>query len=457
MALLNGRYFHIDCARSIIVDFAERGGEYLNVAEEDTATDTTEEPLPEEETFVCERCGAVHKKSSSTKVQVDWHCYELWCDDCAEEHTFVCEECGDVTSEDYSTYVESEGSIVCNDCLENEFHECDCCGEYVRDVNRTANGDYVCEQCLDDYYHCCSECGEYVPNDDFNYDAGMCNECAANLGHDDRRILDYSAHVPIHFYGDAPKFIGLELEADPDDEDYNQTDAINRICQIAPNRFYFKEDGSLRDGGFETIIQPHSESEFRALDWSAILSALRDNGFYSHEGGTCGLHMHFSREWFGDDEEEQGDNIAKLMQFYELYWEDVLKASRRTEEQANNWAKRYGIISKSRLKEIEKSTRKCGDHWRRYAAINNTNANTVELRLTRGTLNESSFLACCDFMITLVKNSSRIDWGSVSEDYEWLKGISSNTVEYLGKHHAFSDSLSTLFNEAREREANGQQ
>ena len=66
----------------------------------------------------------------------------------------------------------------------------------------------------------------------------------------------------------------------------------------------------------------------------------------------------------------------------EMPWAEVLRFSRRTQSQMNRWAARYGI----RLTPSEQMSHAKNSCAGRYTAVNLTNAETVEIRMFRGTL-----------------------------------------------------------------------
>ena len=87
--------------------------------------------------------------------------------------------------------------------------------------------------------------------------------------------------------------------------------------------------------------------------------------YLSHAAGTCGLHVNISRLAFGCTYEQQEAAIARLLYFVEKFWAELLRFSRRTQSQMNH------------------AKNSCAG---RYTAVNLTNADTVEIRMFRGTL-----------------------------------------------------------------------
>lgn len=121
----------------------------------------------------------------------------------------------------------------------------------------------------------------------------------------------------------------------------------------------------------------------------------------------CGLHVHVSRAAFGETEEqqEQEDAIARVLYFFEKRWEELLKFSRRTRGQLEQWAARYG--HKDQPGEILEHAKKGGGGGR-YFCVNLQNREPVEFRMFRGTLKYNTLIATlqlvnriCDMAIYL--------------------------------------------------------
>ena len=95
-----------------------------------------------------------------------------------------------------------------------------------------------------------------------------------------------------------------------------------------------------------------------------------------------------NRTAFGSTEEEQDEVIARILYFFEKNWAELLKFSRRSRNQLQKWAARYGY------KEHPKEILKCAKgNQERYTCINLTNYRTIELRMWRGTLKLNTLLA----------------------------------------------------------------
>lgn len=457
MVFADGRFYCEDCAREALFE-CPHCGEMHRVANAVTVhtangDETWCEDCISTAAFFCNNCEEYYSFSDYTPYTVDG---ETWCEDCAENDAFYCDECGEYhVNGEYIAYYDR---WVCSDCLGAFYTRCDHCGEWVRDDDITSirGGGYVCNDCRDNYYYYCDECNEWVLEDEYDFDAEMCCDCAnsqfSSSSGDDRtarssnaRVRGYHCAPPMRWFGEClPSWLsvmrgkGVELEVDASrDAEIKLQRALNQLDALCGDRIYFEHDGSL-NRGFEIITHPHTMAAFSEIPWKEIMDICTDNGFSSHDVGTCGLHIHYSRELFGADTETQDDNIAKLLQFFELYYDEIVKVSRRTSAQLQ-WAGKYNVVGKSKVKKMAKD--KVGSHGR---AVNMANDHTVELRIMRGTLNYETFLACNDFLDTVVRNSCRIGWSDTTDAHEWLRGLKNETKNYLRSRGAFTEALTTL-------------
>ena len=87
------------------------------------------------------------------------------------------------------------------------------------------------------------------------------------------------------------------------------------------------------------------------------------------------------------------------MFFVEKFWAELLRFSRRTNSQMNRWAARYGI----RLTPTEQMNHAKNSCAGRYTAVNLTNAETIEIRMFRGTLKYNTLTATLQMVNHLVE------------------------------------------------------
>ena len=305
-----------------------------------------------------------------------------------KEETYICAICG--RKYPISQREEFDGQSLCPHCFTEETVACHVCGERVWTDDNAGNSDTpLCEHCYDRYYINCVRCGELLHNDEAYYDRNdpdeeepLCHACYARTA-GDQPIQDYCYKPEPVFYGDGPRFFGVELEIDGAGEDH---DSAYEVMQIAnsngPENLYCKHDGSL-DDGFEMVTHPMTlDYHLKEMPWKKILYCAVDLGYTSHQAGTCGLHVHVNRNAFGETEAEQDAVIARILFFFEKNWEELLKFSRRTQRQLDDWAARYGY--KDQPEELLDHAKK--GNAGRYTSVNLTNADTIEFRIFRGTL-----------------------------------------------------------------------
>ena len=310
----------------------------------------------------------------------------------SEENKNVrCDLCGEEVSSQNA--IRFDGTILCTDCFNQRVTECSHCGRSIwRDDSR--NGEY-CQDCYDNLYETCTECGDDVCRDDVCYhnDEPYCQNCYDEIN--DSIIHDYYYKPDPIFYGKGQPHYGIEIEIDEGGEYDDNAERILNIGNRINEHIYCKHDGSL-DDGFEIVSHPATlEYHTKTIPWKKILDEALEMGYYSHNSGTCGLHVHINRAALGESVEEQENTIARIVYFFEKFWDKILRFSRRTETQADRWASRYGC-SMDNPKESLKGAKTSG--LGRYTAVNLTNTFTVELRIFRGTLRYKTFMATLQFV-----------------------------------------------------------
>lgn len=371
----------------------------------------------------CEHCGEWHDVDNCYEVRTGWRTSETWCESCAYNDATQCYECGD-------WFADSNYDLI------------------------SCHGNFYCENCSD-YIYYCPRCEAYYFDDEGSYnvdeDRWFCNACYNELFGDRSTLITGYHHRPTTIYytdngstenGENFKGFGIELEVDTDTH-LHECEAADHLNNTLGKHVYFNDDGSLNKG-FEIITQPHTRNALMSLDWTPALTKLVELGYRSHDTSTCGLHMHVSRLMFGENETERTINIAKIIQFYNLFWNDILRFSRRTEAKADRWAKRYLCANSKELAEdlAKKSTSELNEMFyytgARYHAVNLTNEHTIEFRLMRGTLNPTTFKATLDFLMTVAENAKNVT--NVTSLKQWLKGIAPETKEYMKKRKCFGYS-----------------
>jgi len=149
---------------------------------------------------------------------------------------------------------------------------------------------------------------------------------------------------------------------------------------------YFERDGSIGEG-FEIVTQPAGLDVHR-VKLSAFLNQEHlKRGLRSHEGGSCGLHIHVGREFVTQAQ------IYRVQSFLN----DI-----RNEGLIRKISRRYGN-SYARIKhEMAKLSPVNKRSSERYEALNVTNTDTIEFRIFRGSLRYESVMAALEFVDSLL-------------------------------------------------------
>ena len=311
--------------------------------------------------------------------------------------------CSDVDAHaerDEATYIDSDDTFVIDN---SDFYYCDICGRWV--------SEWYWNSALD----CCEDC------------------------EDSKRIVKpYHYHkgdyVP---YGDSNKRIGAEIEVDTEDWRINREDVAREVADILGDRAFMEEDGSLSEEGFEIITHPHDFESFKELPFKKTFEMLISEGYRAHDTTTCGLHLHFSKNWFGDTEAERVQSIAKMIMFYDKNWDVLLKLSRRDDVGYCTRGYEYDAISADDIlterENVAEQLVSDKKHGSRYTAVNLTpydRHGTVEFRLGRGTLNYKTFMAWVDIHRAICEQSrirKNLNFAC------WINPdtVDANTIEYI--------------------------
>ena len=295
--------------------------------------------------------------------------------------TRICANCGEEHSIDQM--FEVEGDWLCEDCTDRLTVICDHCAERVYEENAVENDTHtLCDHCFDEYYVRCDDCGRIIHRDRAYWDGDDNAYCVSCWDEHCEVIHEYNYTPDLVFHGKGLRHFGVELEIDEGDTVNSNAQKLLDIANKDAENLYIKTDGSL-DEGLKLVTHPMTlEYHLNEMPWVEVLRKARSMGYLSHAAGTCGLHVHISRLAFGCTYEQQEAAIARLLYFVEKFWAELLRFSRRTQSQMNRWAARYGI----RLTPSEQINHAKNSCAGRYTAVNLTNADTVEIRMFRGTL-----------------------------------------------------------------------
>ena len=397
----------------------------------------------EENKVVCAICGEIVDIDETTEIDGD-----IVCDHCRDEHYVQCHECGEWLNRDDAEYFDD--NWYHESCLDDITFICDSCSErhYNEDAytvyDRHRNEEIWCQGCVDYGAHYCDCCGEYF-SCDLNYDEDndtlYCDRCAP----ENDKIKSYHEHHGCELYyttkGRVPlttfaKYggLGIELEVEKRHSTFKERNAIAEKVEeiLGEGRVVFETDGSL-DDGFEIITSPHTFRAFKTLDFKKVLETLSNLDCRSHDGGNCGLHIHFSKSLLGD--KWYTNNLAKLIYFYHKHYDAFFKISRRDANSADRWAGKINHVMEfienySPKKVIQLIKEKIvANAWvNRYQCINLRNSATIEFRMGRGTLRYDTFKNWIDLHMALMTNVHKVTWDNLDNLDIWLKDVDESIV-----------------------------
>ena len=238
-----------------------------------------------------------------------------------------------------------------------------------------------------DLFGQCSECGSTVLKSVMSED-GKCPRCS--------RVEIYGYHSwpgqlefkKLDSEGDVKMFFGVEIETEGGQRN-------SRLVGTYQDIWHLEEDGSL-DDGFEMISQPMSWEFIKAEmpRFREMFKALSDAGQISHEGTTCGFHIHVSRDAFDGDRA-----IKRCLAIVHGLSGGMCTIGRRS---SSRYASFYSIPANPWVSDIlnfphtgHGVAENCG-----YHSDHGTNT-TIEFRFPRGTLNPDTFLATIEFIKTV--------------------------------------------------------
>lgn len=361
--------------------------------------------------------------------------------------SMVCHICNRVLDTD--NIFKFNGESLCEDCYYSETVVCEHCGERIWEGDNAGSDSlYLCSHCFNDYYTTCEDCGRIIHRDYANYlddydDYAYCDVCYNQRSTGPIHAYDYKP-TPI-FYGDGPRYFGVELEIDDGGKDSDNASSLLDLINTDAEMIYIKSDGSLSDG-LEIVSHPMSLDFHKCrMQWCDLMDEAIRLHYLSHKTSTCGLHIHVNRTSFGTTREEQDSVISRILYFVEQHWLELLKFSRRTEYQMNRWAARYGY--KESPGDILDTAK--GGSIGRYACVNITNWDTVEFRMFRGTLKYNTFIATlelvnkiCDLAVSLTDSEiAKIAWTSFVNDLDEDADI--ELITYLKERRLYiNDSVS---------------
>jgi hypothetical protein len=293
--------------------------------------------------------------------------------------------------------------------------KCDGCGHDLAEDGSNAmlhDGKVYCRHCYDRMFAYCPRCDKRFPVTPENPEEKLCPNCRKR-----EVILPYHHYQPpLKFYGDdkngSVPFMGIELEVDNGGHsDENAKRLVRMVNKPNENFVYCSHDSSIHDG-FEIITQPATYEYHSSIKniYKEAFQMLKQNRYLSHDTETCGMHIHFNRTFFGENESKC---LKRLYVMIDKFWKELVIFSRRNVYKMERYSKKTEIRDVDSV--IRTVNRQGGTstrdryHEYHYYALNITNPNTIEIRMYRGTLNINTFIATIQLtnnMVIAAKNKT---------------------------------------------------
>lgn len=327
----------------------------------------------------------------------------------------------DYCSECFEIYVKDEGYEL------DDYTSCIQCDRYELTDDMCAFEDnYYCDSCYSDYIRFCDECDQSYHNDDQSYH-----------DHDEDEDDDYNDSSVIHNYSykPAPVFFGhdkfhmgfeLEVEAHGNTSRYDGAEVAQNMLGV---HAYMKDDGSL-ENGFEIVTHPHTLNAYqKEFSWEFI-PKLITLGFRSWNAGSCGIHVHISRSGFGivgDRNPITGrvtysqplDKRILARQAHELRFIKLIYDNSRQVERLAGRSTRFATFSdKGNLVYKVKGGVQRDGH---YSAVNTENADTLEVRVFKGSLKPARVLTALEFCHAATEYTRDLKVTGKNNALSWLK------------------------------------
>ena len=316
---------------------------------------------------ICDRCeesGTINDSFSTVDGRL------IWCESCTSNHAQWCESCMEYGTDGYS-YIQDIDQYWCNDC--------------------TSSTSY-CEYCD-------------------THNSGGCENCENESDENgDRIIHDYNYRPDTIFHStdkDERLYFGIEIEVEDPRGLRDSSHYAHRLegMELA----YLKQDGSL-SCGFEIVTHPMSHDFFKnEADelWDTLENLRTTYKVKSWSTTTCGLHIHISRTGFNGGshmhrfinlvysnqelyETLAGRKSTRWASFDDLVWSDFVR-----DEEGCPVQDEYGYTDTVTKRSIARKLHR-GSGSERYSAVNVRNAETLEMRIFRGSVNSRTIKSQID-------------------------------------------------------------
>lgn len=281
--------------------------------------------------------------------------------------------------------------------------KCQCCQNIVKlsDIGTITNIKYVtyCKTCLskNKEFRICENCGNY-------YNIGLKCGCTWKYSKDNA-LEQYNHHHLMKYFktkDNESLFFGIETEIEiKTTEFFTIPDPLEW--------FYYKRDGSINNG-YEIVTYPLSWKWIKE-NQKTIIDFLKSTSTFATSmlTDTCGMHIHISKSAMSTY------HLYKFIEFFRRNQDYMCFITNRTWTDIKSWASFDSINKKESAKNIAIYKRQSN----RHSAINLHNAESIEIRIFKGTLRPEIYFKNIEFVKALVDFTR----------YEIIKNLDVNNFE----------------------------
>ena len=396
----------------------------------------------EAEAMLCSNCQCEIENEQYVGEEGD-----IFCEKCFYDFYCTCDICGDVVKLSDSYYSDLELKTYCLKCKEVELDFCEDCGDELDEnsVFCPSDGEAFCENCFYQRYDYCSYCGEPFEIDELSYienEGYRCNSCCSRYSSEFIREYEYKPDPEFKITRSKERhkkntlFFGLELEVENTDKQMDNDSMAEEVDNYIDGA-YCKKDASLKTG-FEIVTHPFTWQWYKdeKENFDNLLDALQSNGFSSYEPGTCGIHIHISKNCF---------STIHLYKFLKMFYDcknypliySISQRSPNSTKDGSQWGKQENIDTSLQINFAKDKTSS-----NRYTAVNLENPDTAEVRIFRGTLNKVSFHKNLEFVkalfeFTLEFGIKDCTWANFSSYVKANSLIFTNLFKFMEKKKLF--------------------
>ena len=345
---------------------------------------------------------------------------------------FVCHENIEICVDEYLVTTDM-GKTISQSAYEDSYFTCTHCENvFHNDEQRTFyenEHDLYCNDCVSEHGFYCDNC------DDHHHENYTCDE----RGHDNLDAFD--TKVDLHFLGKIETFMGVdnipflrktnnvlfygyEVELHARDDRAEVVEIFRNLFNKDNELILCKRDGSLdEDYGFELVSTNCTFDYHKNYFWNEFFKLNPNTMVKAYHGKSCGIHIHFSREAFTDNQ------LRRLNCFYNNPQNRCL-----IEELAGREANGYCHFNS--YIEFNSSIKTYGSD-NKYRVINFNNTDTVEVRIFRSNIKKISFFRYLEFVHTVnlwIRSNQKNNSDNLHHNdyFDWLlKNVHKDYVNLL--------------------------